>query len=278
MLSGGSSALPLGDFYLGIGHIKYYKWHIFYKHFFYLLDKECNVIAYTKNLFCLGKKDCVIQFAVGLIFDKDQVLVSYGETDCYSKLIYYKFSDIFKNMIPINKSSCNLKIGIDRPQFCILGFFNLLLTVSYILKEANIIYWIDYGTLLGAVRGNYIIRYTNDVDLSILDRDKNKAIKVLKSLENYVRISKRHHTWIYCVSGISDNISLDIALRVKNNNKLYDGSVKDCTNPVNVKDIFPLSELNIYGFKFPAPRNPKNVLKIYYGEDFLKEDRFKHAD
>ena len=281
MLSGGSNALPLGDFYLGIGHIKYYKPKIFYKHFFYLLDKECNVIAYTKNNFSIGNKDLVIQFACGLIFDKDQLLVSYGENDCYSKLIYYKFSDIFKNMSPINKSSCNLKIGIDRPQFCILGFFNLLLTVSYILKEANIIYWIDYGTLLGAVRGNYIIRYTNDVDLSILDKDKNKAIKVLKSLENYVRVSEkidRNHTWIYCDSGIIDNISLDIALRVKHNNKLYDGSIKDCTNPINIKDIFPLSEVYIYGFKFPAPRNSKNVLKIYYGEDFLKEDRFKHAD
>ena len=108
-ISGGSTALSLGDFYLGIGHLTNMELKRSYKHFFYLLDKDCNIIAYTKNSFCLGKDTCRIQFAIGLIFDKNQVLISYGESDCSTHLIYYKFSDIFKAMMPVNKTSCTLK-------------------------------------------------------------------------------------------------------------------------------------------------------------------------
>lgn len=279
-ISGGSTALSLGDFYLGIGHLRTMQSKRSYKHFFYLLDKDCNIIAYTKNSFCLGKDTCRIQFALGLIFDKNQVLISYGDSDCSTHLIYYKFSDIFKAMIPINQTSCRLKKGVDRPQFCILGFFNLLLAVTYVLKEANIMYWIDFGTLLGAVRGNYIIRYTNDVDISILDKDKYKAREALKSLDDYIETKKHeysNHAWYCCTSKIISSISLDIAFRVENDNKLYDGSIKDDKLPINIEDVFPLSELYIYGFKFSAPKNSKNILKIYYGENFLEEDRYKHA-
>jgi predicted GH43/DUF377 family glycosyl hydrolase len=280
-VSGGSSLLPIGDFYLGIGHVTYFQPRS-YKHFFYLLDKDCHIISYTREPFCIDKKFCKIQFAIGIVIEDNNVLISYGENDCHTKIHIYSLSSICSAMSSINQTPCNLKIGEDRPWCCILNMFMTLLGVHYALEDTNIIHWIDFGTLLGAVRGKEVIKYTNDIDLSIMATNKEDAIMALEKHMgnthniNTVDTDTGSHQWIYVTDKQYPGISLNIALRIEHNNKLYDGHISD-KKPINVSDTFPLSQTEIYGFVFPSPRHSRNVLTNYYGPNYMIPRRYQHS-
>lgn len=281
-ISGGSSLVPIGDFYLGIGHLTYLNPRS-YKHYFYLLDKDCHIISYTRAPFCINKKNCSIEFAIGIVIEDNNVLISYGENDCHTKLKIYSLSSIFAGMSSINPTPCVLKIGEDRPWCCILHMFMTLLAVHYALEDTNIIHWIDFGTLLGAVRGKEVIKHTNDIDISIMSTSKEDAIMALeKHMANTHNISilkdinTATHQWLCVTDKKYPGISLDIALRIKHNNKLYDGDISD-KNPINVSDTFPLSQKEIYGFTFPSPRHSHNILTIYYGPNYMIPRRYQHS-
>lgn len=54
----------------------------------------------------------------------------------------------------------------------------LLDTVHKICSENNLIYWIDFGTLLGAVRSKGFIPWDDDVDVSMPLKDYKKFLKI----------------------------------------------------------------------------------------------------
>lgn len=56
----------------------------------------------------------------------------------------------------------------------------LLKFVTKTLDEAGIDYWLDYGTLLGAVRNKGFISNDSDADISIYEKDAKKAFEVLQ--------------------------------------------------------------------------------------------------
>ena len=244
-VSGGSSLLPIGDFYLGIGHLTYNSPRS-YKHYFYLLDKDCHIISYTREPFCIDKKICRVQFAIGIVIEDNNVLVSYGENDCHAKLHIYSLSSICAGMSSINPTSCILKIGEDRPWCCILHMFMTLLAVHYALEDTSIIHWIDFGTLLGAVRGKEVIKHTNDIDLSIMATSLKDAIIALeKHMGNTHNISMLddsnggYHKWICITDKQYPGISLDIALRIEHNNKLPTGIYYLIKTPLMCQTHFP---------------------------------------
>ncbi len=55
-----------------------------------------------------------------------------------------------------------------------------LLFVVNMLEDENITYFIDHGTLLGVVRDGDLIPWDDDIDLSIEEKDMNRAIDIVK--------------------------------------------------------------------------------------------------
>ena len=59
--------------------------------------------------------------------------------------------------------------------------YELLKFFDNVCKKHNIEYWIDYGTLLGAIRHGGFIPWDDDLDVGMLRSDYNKLIEILPS-------------------------------------------------------------------------------------------------
>ena len=53
-----------------------------------------------------------------------------------------------------------------------------------ILKELDVMFWLDFGTLLGAVRDRVVNDWDHDFDISVLDSDREKLILAKNLLED----------------------------------------------------------------------------------------------
>lgn len=61
-----------------------------------------------------------------------------------------------------------------------LRMLDILIEVDKICKEHNIPYWIDYGTLLGAIRHGGFIPWDDDLDISVLKKDYFRLAEILE--------------------------------------------------------------------------------------------------
>ena len=60
-----------------------------------------------------------------------------------------------------------------------LRMLEMLLAVDKICRKHNILYWIDFGTFLGAVRHKGFIPWDDDVDICVMEKDYNYLRNIL---------------------------------------------------------------------------------------------------
>ena len=99
-----------------------------------------------------------------------------------------------------------------------------LFDVKYIFEKHKINYWLDEGTLVGALRSGTFIPWDNDIDLAILEEEKPKIIKSFNELKTknfFVRHQKEknHISFYRNDTKIDINIYIDSDIYNTNNNK-----------------------------------------------------------
>ncbi len=108
----------------------------------------------------------------------------------------------------------------------------LLITIDNVAKANNIDYWIDGGTLLGAVRHSGFIPWDDDVDVCLLKKDYDKFIPLLN---DYIKNNNNDLSLMYYGGDVKhwDDFLMS---------KKYPTRVKGEKKPVKI-DIFPMKLL-----------------------------------
>ncbi len=138
-----------------------------------------------------------------------------------------------------------------------------LLDFKKVMDAHGVRYGLWFGTLLGAIRENGFIVYDEDVDIFVLEEDRNKVLNALFDFEKLGLKVARYSDDGTLLSIIRDDDYIDMYFYKKFLNK----RVKT-DNTIDAKYLEHTETIEFLGEQFPVPINPKQALSILYGEDW----------
>jgi len=90
---------------------------------------------------------------------------------------------VSQNKISVSSQNKKFKLMNEISNLNKKRFHQYVVPVAKVLKELGIICWLDFGTLLGAVRDGVISDWDHDFDISVLDVDRENIVKAGKILQ-----------------------------------------------------------------------------------------------
>ena len=217
----------------------------------------------------------------------------------------------------ISTLTCHIAPSIIRPLYCRNAMMNLLSHITALFEFYHIPYWITQGTLLGAMREQALIPWTNDVDISVLNHDFPRIKEALDqfskgkggdlSAQDYldgkwdgIYYNVHRNTpadssgiptkWISVSNGVY-GVHLDMNFRTARHDAKGDAYFHegcnvelhaDCAGSfaghIRLDDVFPLRSIKLHNKMFWSPSKPGKVLEVYYGATWETPDRYGDGD
>lgn len=166
-------------------------------------------------------------------------------------------------------------------------FVRLLSLVADRLEAGGLEYWLDWGTLLGAVREGGILEHDTDTDLT-LPESQGPALRELALREfasRGYRVQDRGTSLLIGLPvhptrhGLDDEIMVHLELAPE-----ADGTIvlNAGRRPVSVGLVRPLARVRLAGRWWPAPGRTQEYLEAIYGYTgrvcvYLGNDRYRPA-
>lgn len=139
-----------------------------------------------------------------------------------------------------------------------------------LLRKAEITFWLDFGSLLGAVRDGKIIPWDYDIDLGILlsDIDKYYTLRGQVIKDGYDELTDRSQNFprisrIFLKDMFA--IHIDIFPFIIKEDKIIATACNDYWH--SLPNLFPLSEILFEDIFCPCPCDSKAELTRMYGPD-----------
>lgn len=156
-----------------------------------------------------------------------------------------------------------------------LANFELLKELDYVCRQNNLKYWLDFGTLLGALRHKGFIPWDDDIDTGMMREDYEKLYEVFdKTKRNpdlYLKVyaDRKNNILLKICHKRSDNIFVDIFT--------YD----KCAEPTHkeksrlIREIKKIDRKNIYALKtFDNIENKINGINARLYQDDEKNKNY----
>ena len=171
---------------------------------------------------------------------------------------------------------------------CKDNLLSILIYIDEIFNKHNIPYWLDYGSILGAVRECDIISHDDDCDIGILRQDFEKVLSLSKYFlwdrnfqvlpyfypdfirVDFSRINELHtdiFLWDFERKSFKniwedDNKKIDKIVLTRHE-YLSKDDLKGRWFPVSY--LFPLQKIKLRGHEFYCPNKPEEFVKFRYG-------------
>ncbi len=163
----------------------------------------------------------------------------------------------------------------------------IMTRIDTIFKELNIPYWLEYGTLLGAVREKNFIKHDLDIDLGLFLKDYSD--ENLNIFEKYGFKLIRRIIIDDAKYGLEESyaykgVTIDLFYFSKNKKGFYSHgfrneygkswskTIKDNGGLIVREIYFPYSgfdEIDFLDRKYPIPKDTHSHLKAFYGDNYM---------
>ena len=170
-----------------------------------------------------------------------------------------------------------------------IEIIKLMIDVKNIIENLSIDYWIEGGTLLGAIREKKLIPWDHDIDMGMINYSNDAIKKMIHNLKKKFYVSVKTFNNMEGVWDLGeyrvikvypkkyfflkDELCLDIFIYYKGNvpnvkNEVYKYVVWG-KNAFHKKEFFDnLEKIEFYGESISVPSNYREFLKVKYGNDW----------
>lgn len=155
----------------------------------------------------------------------------------------------------------------------ILKLYQLMKDIHEVFEKHKLVYWIDSGTLLGAVRHQGIIPWDGDIDIGLQFEDGFRFQQLIPEFEKLgYEVDEAYFGFkVYLIENKDDrlhNICCDVFMFAKDGDKYHYYSpeaYKRWTAHLVEKDLFPLKKYKFGNLEVWGPKAPEPYLTALYG-------------
>lgn len=167
--------------------------------------------------------------------------------------------------------------GALRPACCTEHLLDLTTFIDEQLSRHGLVHWLDYGSLLGAVRAGELIPWDGDVDFGMLESDRAAVMGLAAEVEAAGhRLDDSHPGLIRVLFSSVNSLHVDLFLWTASDGVLHPQDDPEFAWPgMAERRAFPrgyiddLGEVSLRGRTFPAPAPADEFLREHrYGPDW----------
>ena len=209
-----------------------------------------------------------------------RVIHANGKTDWYGcgKETNRCFDTVYNNMPEY------IYHGKWTPPCCLKALRETAQYVFQVLESCKVRFWLEGGSLLGAVRYKDVIPWDYDIDIGIYKEDMIKC-PVFSKLKEEAFVSEDGFSWEKAIEGEfyrvqyseTNHMHVDIfPFYSKNRIMTKDTWFKTHRQDTEFPEYFlrPLTQVEFAGLKAPAPNNVRKFLEYKFGKGVIESPKF----